>query len=255
MASAHWNLSAYHTLRTMKALWLGTALVLAPACAGPSESVRPPEVSPSPRPERTGSAPNRDHHGDHDVARYISRLESEDRVADLQIDVVVEKLALPADAVIGDLGCGPGLFSIAFARACPQGLVYASDIEPAQLDRVRERLRADDVGNVVPVLASEDDPHFPPRGLDVVFVADTYHHLRDRVAYFERLRDALEPGGRLVLLEYKPGKIPVGPPPDHKLPAGMMQAEIEEAGYVLVEKFETHLWHDFEVWRVANPGK
>jgi ubiquinone/menaquinone biosynthesis C-methylase UbiE len=239
----------------MKALRLGIVLVLASACAGPSESVRPPAVSLEARPEHAVSAPNRDHHGDHDVARYIGRLESEDRVKDLQIDVVVEKLALPADAVIGDLGCGPGLFALAFARACPQGIVYASDIEPAQLDRVRERIRADSVGNVVPVLASPNDPHFPPQRLDVVFVADTYHHLQDRVAYFERLRRVLEPGGRLVLLEYKPGKIPVGPPPGHKLPAGVMQAEIEEAGYELVEKLETHLWHDFEVWRVANQGK
>jgi SAM-dependent methyltransferase len=157
--------------------------------------------------------------------------------------------------VIGDLGCGPGLFALAFARACPQGLVYASDIEPAQLDRVRERIHADGVGNVVPVLASPDDPHFPRGRLDVVFVGDTYHHLNDRVTYFERLKNVLGPDGRLALLEYKPGKIPVGPPPDHKLPAGVMQAEIEEAGYVLVEKFDTHLWHDFEVWRVSKPGK
>jgi SAM-dependent methyltransferase len=233
----------------------GTALVLASACAGPRESVETPAAPASPEPGPAVAVPNRDHHGDHDVARYIDRLQSEDRVADLQIELVVEKLALPADAVIGDLGCGPGLFSIAFARACPQGLVYASDIEPAQLDRVRELIHAHGLVNIVPVLASADDPHFPRGRLDVLFVADTYHHLQDRVAYFERLRSALEPGGRLVLLEYKPGKIPVGPPPDHKLPAGVMQAEIEEAGYVQVEKLDTHLWHDFEIWRVGAPGK
>lgn len=230
-------------------------MVLASACAGPRESVEPPAASSSPSPPLVVAVPNRDHHGDHDVARYINRLQSEDRVADLQIDVVLEKLALSADAVIGDLGCGPGLFALAFARACPQGLVYASDIEPAQLDRVRERIHTHGVVNIVPVLASADDPHFPPGSLDVVFIADTYHHLQDRVAYFERLRSVLAPDGRLALLEYKPGKIPVGPPPDHKLPAGLMQAEIEEAGYVQVEKFDTHLWHDFEVWRVATPGK
>ncbi|MFN0006498.1 MAG: class I SAM-dependent methyltransferase [Planctomycetota bacterium] len=241
-------------LRFLRAV-VGTILVLASGCAGPREPAEPAAASSSPEPRSVVAAPNRDHHGDHDVARYIERLQSEDRVADLQVDLVVEKLALPADAVIGDLGCGPGLFAVAFARACPQGLVYASDIEPAQLDRVRERIRAHALGNIVPVLASADDPHFPRARLDLVFVADTYHHLQDRVAYFERLRSVLVPDSRLVVLEYKPGKIPVGPPPDHKLPAGVMQAELEQAGYVLVEKFDTHLWHDFEVWRVGKPAK
>jgi len=242
------------SLRFFRAV-AGTILVFASSCAGPRESAEPNAASSSPEPGPIVAVPNRDHHGDHDVARYIERLQSEDRVADLQIELVVEKLALPADAVIGDLGCGPGLFSVAFARACPQGLVYASDIEPAQLDRVRERIHTHGARNIVPVLASADDPHFPRARLDLVFVADTYHHLQDRVAYFERLRSVLVPGARLAVLEYKPGKIPVGPPPDHKLPAGVMQSELEQAGYVLVEKFDTHLWHDFEVRRVGEPAK
>jgi len=231
----------------------GAVLALALACAGPraTTGVGSSHSAPEPRPAAPGT--NRDRHGDQDVARYIDRLQSEDRIADLQVDIVIERLALASDAVVGDLGCGPGVFSLAFAQACPRGLVFASDIEPAQLDRVRERIRDQGVRNVVPVLASEDDPHFPPGRLDLVFVADTYHHLEDRVAYFERLRSVLKPDGRLAILEYKPGKIPVGPPADHKLPAGTMQAEIEEAGFVQVEKFDTHAWHDFEVWCARRP--
>jgi SAM-dependent methyltransferase len=146
-----------------------------------------------------------------------STLQRPKRVADLQIDVVIQKLALLPDADVGDLGCGPGLFAVAFAKACPQGVVFAYDIEPAQLDAVRAKIHAEKLGNVVPVLASEDDPHFPPGPLDVVFIGDTYHHLDDRVAYARRLMRVLRAGGRLVILDYKPGKLAVGPPPEHKL--------------------------------------
>ena len=207
----------------------------------------------APRAPAPGTPKNRDRHGEPDVAKYIDRLQSPDRLEDLQVDRVIQTLAPPPDAVIGDLGCGPGIFVLAFANACPRGVVYASDIEPAQLDQVRAHVAATGLRNVVPVLASPDDPHFPPGRLDVVFIADTYHHLEDRVEYLRRLASVLKPGGRLALLEYKPGPLPVGPPPEKKLAAGEAERELVEAGYVRVDRFETHPYHDFELWRVVQP--
>lgn len=197
--------------------------------------------------------PNRDPHGDQDVGAYIAKLESADRLADLQVDLVVAKLELPEDAEIADLGCGPGVFAIAFAKAAPQGVVYACDLEPRQLDAVRARIALERATNVVPVLASPADPHLPPRRLDVVFLGDTYHHLRERVDYMRRLQAALKPGGRLAILEYKPGPLPVGPPPEHKLDAGVLERELAEAGWRKVASFDTHAHHDFSVWRVVHP--
>jgi SAM-dependent methyltransferase len=196
---------------------------------------------------------NRDKHGEPDVAKYIDVLQRKERVADLQIDVVLEKLELPVDADIGDLGCGPGLFSVAFAKQCPEGVVYASDIEPAQLDAVRARIHAEKLANIVPVLASEDDPHFPPARLDVIFIGDTYHHLDDRIAYTKKLATMLKPDGRLVILDYKPGELPVGPPPAHKLAAHVMENELAAAGWTRIATFDTHPYHDFEIWRVVHP--
>jgi SAM-dependent methyltransferase len=196
---------------------------------------------------------NRDKHGPTDVDDYIHKLESPERVADLAVDKVLDKLHLSADAAVGDLGCGPGVFSLAFAKACPRGVVFAADVEPAQLDHVNRRIAAEGLHNIVPVLATYDDPRFPPARLDLVFIADTYHHLEDRVAYMRRLQNVLAPNGRLAILEYKPGKLAVGPPPEHKLPAGVMEKELVEAGYVRVEQFDTHPDHDFEVWRVVQP--
>jgi SAM-dependent methyltransferase len=199
------------------------------------------------------STTNRDKHGPADLGSYIEKLQSPERIADLQVDKVLEKLHLSADASVADVGCGPGVFALAFAKACRRGVVYAADVEPAQLDQVSEKIKAQDVHNVVPVLAAYDDPHLPPGRIDLVFLADTYHHIDDRVAYLKRLQSVFTSTGRLALLEYKPGKLPVGPPPEHKLAAGVMEKELLEAGYVRVERFETHPNHDFEIWRVVQP--
>jgi SAM-dependent methyltransferase len=210
-------------------------------------------TAPLPAPLPTSTAPaNRDPHGNPDVVRYIGMLEAPSRLETLQVATVVERLAPAPDAVIGDLGCGPGSFAVAFAAAAPRGLVYAADVEPAQLDALRAKIAGDKYPNIVPVLASFDDPHFPLGRMNLVFIGDTYHHLQDRVAYLSRLKACLAPQGRLAILDYKPGDQPVGPPKAHKLEPGVMERELRAAGWKQVAKYDTHPWHDFEVWVPAQ---
>jgi SAM-dependent methyltransferase len=118
---------------------------------------------------------------------------------------------------------------------------------------VNKRAAEAGLTNIVPVLASLDDPHFPAGRMNLVFVADTYHHLENRIEYMRRLARTLAPGGRLVLIDYKPGQLAHGPPPDHKLAAGVMADEMKQAGYVLLETFDTHPEQDFQVWRPKTP--
>lgn len=204
-------------------------------------------------------APNRDLHGPADTERYIEMLASERRVAELKPELVTEKIVattgLARDAVVADLGCGPGIFAWPLARAVPRGHVLAVDVEPRQLDALRAGIAARAVENVVPVLASYETPHLPPGGVDVVFLADTYHHVEERVAYFRDLRAALRPGGHLVVLEYKDGDLPIGPPADHKVPRVERHAELTDAGYELVTELSTHIWHDFEFWRLQRAAR
>lgn len=195
--------------------------------------------------------PNRDLHGPADVEDYIRRLESAERVERLRPDEVVAALQPAADARIADVGCGPGVFALRFAQAAPRGVVYAVDVEPRQLDALRGHLLQTGTENVVPVLASYSNPHLPPGGVDLIFIADTYHHLEDRVAYLGVLKEDMAPGGRLAIFEYLPGDLPVGPPADHKLSREQRFAELEEAGWRLERSFDSHEYHDFEIWRAA----
>jgi len=201
-------------------------------------------------PAHHGASPgeNRDRHGPSDIAAYISGLESDARIEELNPAGVLAKLALEPNAVVADIGCGPGVFTLRFARALPRGLVYAVDVEPKQLDALRAHLLAGGFENVVPVLASYSTPHLPAASCDLLFIADTYHHIDDRVAYMRRLQRVLRRGGRLALLEYKPGPQPMGPPPEKKLAEGEMAKELTEAGWTRVAHFDSHKYHTFEIW-------
>lgn len=230
----------------MKQLAVLFAALALNACQSHTAQVAPPASAP------IVDAPNRDAHGNQDVAKYIATLESPARVAEMRPDFVVAELRLASDDVIADLGCGPGVFALRFAQAAPHGVIYAVDIEPRQLDRLREHLLATGIENVVPVLCSATSPHLPPGSCDVIFIGDTYHHIRERAAYMRQLKRAFAANGRLALFEYKPGQLPVGPPPAHKLQPGELARELTEAGYELVTDFASHAYHDFQVWRVST---
>jgi ubiquinone/menaquinone biosynthesis C-methylase UbiE len=195
---------------------------------------------------------NRDKHGHRDVDRYIEILESERRVEEMRPDFVVGKLSLATDAVVADIGCGPGVFARRFATAAPEGVIFAVDVEPRQLDRLREHLLAEDLTNVVPVLASYSTPHLPEGRFDLVLISDTYHHIEQRLEYMRGVRRLLAPGGRLAIFEYKPGDLPVGPSAKHKLPEGVLEKELVEAGYELIVDHASHEYHDFQEWRATD---
>lgn len=181
-------------------------------------------------------AANRDPHGPKDLGRYIDHLEDKKRDAYQLPDRVVAALELAPTDVVADLGCGPGYFTRRLARAVPDGVVFAIDVEPAQLDRLNKRLAEDRADNVVPVLAPLDHPRLPPRSVDVVLVVDTYHHFDARRRYLEHVKRALKPGGRLVIVDYHKRPLPVGPPPAHKLSREEVLAELQPAGWKLLEE-------------------
>ncbi len=192
--------------------------------------------------------PNRDPHGPPDVQSLIQSLMSDERVAELRPERVIAELMLPEDAIVADLGSGPGVFTVPLAQELRRGVVYAVDVEPQQLDALRQRLIEADLHNVVPVLASFSTPHLPPAHLDLILLVDTYHHIEDRTEYFRHLRSVLRPGGRIAVIEYKAGELPAGPPVEMKLPEGLREEELRAAGFSLLRSFDIHEHHDFELW-------
>ena len=192
--------------------------------------------------------PNRDPHGPADVQSLIQSLMSDERIAELEPDRVIAALMLPEDAIVADLGSGPGVFTVPLAKVLTRGVVYAVDVEPQQLDALRQRLIEEDLHNVVPVLASFSTPHLPPARLNLVLLVDTYHHIEDRIAYFRRLRAVLRPGGRIAIIEYKVGEQAAGPPVEARLAEGLRQEELQTAGFSLLRVFDIHEHHDFELW-------
>ncbi|GMV13568.1 MAG: class I SAM-dependent methyltransferase [Polyangiaceae bacterium] len=182
------------------------------------------------------SAPTANHRFD-DAERWSKVFDDPKRDAWQKPDEVVKELGLAPADVVADLGAGTGYFSGRLARAVPKGKVFAIDIEPSLVEHMKKRAEREGTANVEPVLGTASDPKLPP-GVNVVLVVDTYHHIGERPDYFRRVRERLASGGRVVVVDFKLGKFPVGPPDDHKLAPEVVIKEMGGAGYQKCKAFD-----------------
>jgi hypothetical protein len=67
------------------------------------------------------------------------------------------------------------------------------------------------VKNIEAKLIPPSDPGVPAEAA-VVFVCDVLHHVADRPSCLAKLAAAMKAGARLVLIEFKEGNLPEGPP-------------------------------------------
>ena len=146
---------------------------------------------------------------------------------------VIESLALRPGDHVADLGSGSGYFTFRLAEAVgPQGKVYAVDVDREMNDLLAKATKEKGIDNVELILALRDDPLLPPTGVDLVFTVNTYHHFENRVAYFERLRKYLRPGGRVAVIDFDQRAWFEGMW-NHYTPAEFIKREMEQAGYGL----------------------
>lgn len=183
-----------------------------------------------------------------DPRAMIEVFEDPERDAWQQPDRVVDALpAPPKGATVADIGAGSGYFTRRLALMVPEGRVYAVDVDGEFEDYLLENREQWGTPNIEPRLAHYDDPMLPEGSLDLVFSANTYAYIRNRVPYFTRIRASLKPEGRLVLLDFRPDATPpegIAPQPQHRVGADAAKSELAQAGFE-VEAEETFLSHQW----------
>ena len=186
-----------------------------------------------------------------DVPKWSALFDDPKRDAFQKPDETVAALAITKGMTVADLGAGTGYFTKRLSGAVGEtGTVYAVDVEPNLVVHLRDRAEREKAKNVIPVLASLDDPRLPARAVDLVLMVDTFHHLDHRLAYLKHLRTRLRDGGRIAIIDWKEGKLDQGPPPDHKIARAQILKEMKEAGYALADEPAIGLpYHYFLVFR------
>ncbi len=150
---------------------------------------------------------------------------------------VIQALNIRQGGYVADLGSGSGYFTFLLAKAVgPDGKVYAIDIDADMNAYVAARAREEGYTNIELILAKADDPLLPESGVDLIFTCITYHHLKDRVAYFQNAGKYLRPGGRIAIIDFNE-KAWLEKLIGHWTASEVLPREMKEAGYAVDQEF------------------
>jgi len=164
-------------------------------------------------------------------ADWLERAERGDEEAP---DAAIDVLNIARGAAVADIGAGSGYMTVRLARRVgPGGRVYANDLQPQMLELLQRRLVRDNITNVTTVQGTVDDPKLPAESVDLELMVDVYHELSQPQAMLRHLREALKPGGRLVLLEYRKEDPSIPIRPEHKMTVAEAKMEVEAEGFSL----------------------
>jgi predicted methyltransferase len=127
---------------------------------------------------------------------------------------------------VADIGAGSGYYTSRLAPVVgPTGVVFANDIIPDYLGRLRRRMEAEGHGNVRFVLGDAGNANLPPRSVDLALMVHMYHEISDPFGLLWHLHEDLRPGGRVAIID---ANRPTG---RHGTPPALLRCELAAAGF------------------------
>lgn len=176
-----------------------------------------------------------------------------------RVTEIFDAMLVRPGAVVADVGAGDGFFTVRLARAVgPEGRVLAVDIGDEPLRRLRTRAADEDLRNVEVIEGAADDPRLPAASVDAVLIVNAYHEMTEHKAMLAKIRAALKPGGRLVIVE------PIAPSRrdasreqqtrNHEIAAAFVRDDVAAASFIelsLVDPFTTRPQGSDQEWMLV----
>lgn len=190
----------------------------------------------------------------HQAAGWLERPEREQEEEPRKL---LKLLDVEAGQTVADVGAGSGYHALQLAPLVgDRGQVLAVDIQQEMLDLIDAKCRRQKIANVKTILGTETDPKLPKENCDLILLVDVYHEFSHPYEMTAAMVPALKPGGRLVLVEFKPDDPLVPIKPLHTLSE---RQAVKEMGVFAELKHEKTIgslpWQNVIIFRKSKPGK
>lgn len=167
----------------------------------------------------------------------LKKLDSPQRRKMLPPHELVPLLKIDETAIIADIGCGIGYFTIPLAVAAKKGHVYALDISEIMLAEARRRAEEQALHNITFLQSAENKLPLENGRVDLAFMAMVLHEVKQPLEFLSEVRRTLVPGGRLTILEWVKEEMEAGPPKGERLSEKETESFLAASGFS-VEGYE-----------------
>ena len=115
---------------------------------------------------------------------------------------ILKETGIKSGDIILDYGCGPGSYTIAAARmVSDSGKIYALDIHPTAIDRVRKSALKLNITNIE-TIQSDCATGLPDASIDIALLYDIVHGLDEPLGIFAELHRVLRSDGILSVSDH-----------------------------------------------------
>jgi cyclopropane fatty-acyl-phospholipid synthase-like methyltransferase len=182
-------------------------------------------------------------------------LDRPEREAEEAPSIAVRALQLGRGMVVADVGAGSGYYTVRLARAVGrEGRVFATDLQPGMLDLIKRKVERERLENVTLVQGASEDPRLPAATFDRILLVDVYHELAEPQTFVRRLKAALKPDGRLVLIEFRLEDPTVPILQVHKMSITQVRQELAADGFEIERVIDVLPWQHIVVLKPVPTG-
>jgi FkbM family methyltransferase len=172
----------------------------------------------------------------------IDWLERQEREMEENTSQLLKNLAVKPGMVIADIGAGSGYHSTLLSKMVGAGKVYAVDVEPEMIAYLNDRIKLEGIKNIIPVLSTEQSVSLPANAIDMMLLVDVYHEFSYPYEMALSMMNALKPGGKLVLVEFRSEDPMVPIKTIHKMSEAQAVKELKAAGFIFEKNISNLPW-------------
>ena len=135
---------------------------------------------------------------------------------------IIAQLDVQRGNIVADFGCGPGYFSVPFAKAVSEdGKVYALDVLPQALETVASKAKNSGINNIVTSrvnVEKEKGSKLENECVDWVIMKDMLFQNKNKDIIIAEAYRILKSGGKVIVTEWNQKNFSIGPEKEIRIP-------------------------------------